>query len=276
MSSAKIALASAPHSNESMPPPCASDAAPIHRAAPHQAPVWQGAWHGALQWVLLTSVPLALTILIKPQLMGFWRSIIALWSSVLGMPWIETAIAGNAVLATVPQSDGSFMPSSLTLNLTWLGLASLWGVSHFFQDRFYPLKVMLRGLCLIQASACIFFMLAPADFPYTVTRHMNTLLDMGYSLMLAAGPMLALGWGILKHPLAPKIIAPLGVLAYFAIMLPHKVLLHAWLLEKGSVLFMPALFLCFGALLDVWLFIALYAWLASRIPHKAEQARPQT
>ena len=95
---------------------------------------------------------------------------------------------------------------------------------------------------------------------------MNALLDMGYSLMLAAGPMLALGWGILKQPLLPKIMAPLGVLAYFAIMLPHKALLHAWVLANGSVLFMPALFMCFGALLDLWIFIALYAWLASRLP----------
>ena len=82
-------------------------------------------------------------------------------------------------------------------------------------------------------------------------------------------PMLALGWGLLRVPIWQKILAPCGVLAYFALMLPHKLLLQAWLLEQLSILFMPVLFLCFGSLLDLWIFVALYAWLASRVPAQA-------
>jgi Kef-type K+ transport system membrane component KefB len=63
-----------------------------------------------------------------------------------------------------------------------------------------------------------------------------------------------------------KILAPVAFLAYFALMLPHKTLLQVWLLEHLSILFMPLLFLCFGALLDLWIFVALYAWLASTTP----------
>jgi len=49
-------------------------------------------------------------------------------------------------------------------------------------------------------------------------------------------------------------------------MLPHQWLLHAWLLEHLSILFMPVLFLCMGTLLDLWIFVAIYAWLASTVP----------
>lgn len=48
---------------------------------------------------------------------------------------------------------------------------------------------------------------------------------------------------------------------------------HAWVLQHGSVLFMPVLLLCLGPLLNGWIFVALYAWLASLTPRVA--IRPQ-
>lgn len=223
-------------------------------------------WPRLLEWALLSSIPITATLFMKPGLVGFWDSVISFWAARLELPLVASVISTPDPGVWSMQT----MPSSLTLTWTWLGLFSLWGMTHFFSDRFHPLKVMLRALCLIQGTACAFFMLAPASFPYTVTQHMRALLDMGYGLMLAVGPMLALGWGILMPSLAAKILAPLGVLAYFAVMLPHKVLLHAWILANGSALFMPVLFLCFGALLDLWVFIALYAWLVGQIPRPAK------
>ena len=96
---------------------------------------------------------------------------------------------------------------------------------------------------------------------------------MGLGFMLAIPPMLALGWGLLKVPLYPKLLVPCLVLAYFALLLPHQWLLHAWLLEHLSILFMPVLFLCMGTLLDLWIFVAIYAWLASTLPVPARSMR---
>jgi len=227
-------------------------------------------WSRLLEWALLSSIPITATLFMKPGLVGFWDSVISFWATRLQLPLIASVINASDPGLWSTQTDGTVMPSSLTLMWTWLGVFSLWGMTHFFSDRFHPLKVTLRALCLLQGTACTFFMLAPASFPYTVTQHMHALLDMGYGLMLAVGPMLALGWGILMPSLASKILAPLGVLAYFAVMLPHKVLLHAWVLANGSALFMPVLFMCFGALLDLWIFIALYAWLVGQIPRHAK------
>jgi hypothetical protein len=233
---------------------------------PPRASMRSRGWQLLLEWTLLSSVPLLVTLALKAQLMGWWSHVITLWSTRLELPVAAFAVGTGDSRMWAMQADGTFMPSSQTLTWTWLGLTGLWAITHFFSDRFHPLKVIIRGLCLIQATACVFFMVSPAHFPYTVTQHMHALLDMGYGLMLASGPLLALGWGILTPSRIPKIIAPLGVLAYFAWMLPHKVLLHAWLLTHGSALFMPVLFLSFGMLFDLWVFIALYAWLASRIP----------
>jgi len=223
-------------------------------------------WLHALGWTLLAAAPLVLTVLLKPWLTAFWHAVIRFWSLRLDWPWVVQSLPDAPGQLWFPQGDGTFLPSTQTQVVTCLALLAVWAMTALFSDRFHPLKVGLRALCLVQGVACAFFALWPASFPYSITRHMAAVLDMGYSTMLAVGPMLALGWGILKQGLAPKLLAPLGVLTYFALMLPHKVLLHAWLLAQGSVLFMPTLFMCFSALLDLWLFIALYAWLASRLP----------
>lgn len=239
-----------------MPPP----------TAPRQArsvPLW-------LTLALLSALPIALTLLLKPHVMALWNNLIGFWADRLGLSLSAGALGMDTAPVLTRGSDGTALPSRLTLLWTWVGLALVWVSSHFFSDRFHPLKILLRALCLIQASACLFFMFAPASFPYTVTRHVHALLDLGYGLMLASGPLLALGWGVLQPALWTRVLAPLAVLAYLAWMLPHKVLVHAWVLEKGSALFMPLLFLCFGALLDLWIFIALYGWLASRLPLRGQ------
>jgi hypothetical protein len=223
-------------------------------------------WLRLGEWALLSCLPLLITLALKTTLMRWWTDVVTGWSALMELPMAAFAMGARDSRMWATPLDGTFLPSGQALAWTCLGLVGLWVFTHLLSDRLHPVKVIIRGLCLIQASACIFFMVSPARFPYTLTQHVQSLLEMGYGLMLATGPMLALGWGILTPSPLPKIIAPLGVLAYFTLMLPHKVLLHVWLLTHASVLFMPVLFLSFGLLFDLWIFIALYAWLVSRIP----------
>ena len=134
------------------------------------------------------------------------------------------------------------------------------------------LRAVVRGLCVVQASACLFFALAPARFPYGLSQHLDTLLTLGSEFMVIVPLMLGLGWGVLRLPWQLKLLGPLAVLLYFSLWLPHQVVLHAWVLTQASVLFMPVLFLCFGLLLDCWLFISLYAWLVSLTPRTPQPA----
>ena len=244
-------------------PPAAWPATPAMPAMPATSALLQ---HRGLQWLLLSAAPVLLLWAVQERLMAFWQWVVSAWSGVLGLSLSTRLSAQGDSLLWTATGDGSFAPSLTQLAATALMVAAVWWGSARLSDRFHPLKISLRALCLIQWSACLFFWMAPASFPYTISSHASALMGMGLGFMFAIGPMLALGWGILKMPLLHKTLAPVAVLAYFALMLPHKALLHVWLLEHLSILFMPLLFLCLGALLDLWIFVALYAWLASHAP----------
>lgn len=96
-----------------------------------------------------------------------------------------------------------------------------------------------------------------------MTGHLATLLNAGFCLMLALPLLLALGRGVLRVPLHQKLLCPVLVMAYFAVMLPHQALLHAVVVQHFPALFMPLLYLCFCAVLDLMVLVALCAWLAS-------------
>lgn len=238
----------------------------LRRARTASATHTGGLWRMALQWLLLSAWPLALLWSLKPWLMVFWQAVFSLWSRPLGLSLTTRLSPDGQSIQWSAWGDAAFAPSSQQLILHVLGVAALWLISGFFSDRWTPLKTTLRALGLIHLSACLFFLWAPASFPYSISKHLQALMDMGLGFMWAIPPMLALGWGLLKVPLSQKLLVPCLVLAYFAVMLPHQWLLHAWLLEHLSILFMPVLFLCMGTLLDLWIFVTIYAWLASTVP----------
>jgi len=232
------------------------------------------AWLNLLgQCLLWSALPVGLLILLKAQLMLFWSKTLSLWGEALNLSLMTQLSEDGRTLLWTTMDDGSFAPSVQRIVITAALTALIWWLGNRLSDRFYPLKISLRALCLIQWSACLFFWLAPASFPYSIGAHANALMGMGYGLMIAIGPMLALGWGVLPTPIWQKILAPLAFLVYFAVMLPHKTVLHVWCLEHLSILYMPLFFMCFGALLDLWIFIALYALLASFAPPLAQRPR---
>lgn len=220
-----------------------------------------------LEWLFLSALPVIALWQFKPQLMLFWRWLLSSWAPVLGLSTPTHWMVDNAdALQRQLLHNNAGLPSVTQVAVTAMGVGIFWLASGLLSDRFHPLKIAVRVLCLIQGSACLFFAWVPESFPYTTSGHLNTLLLMGYGFMLAIGPMLALGWGVLNVPWLAKVLMPFLFLAFFAVMLPHKALLHIWLLEHFSILFMPVLFLLFGTLLELWIFVALYALLTSWTP----------
>ncbi len=201
---------------------------------------------------LLLGAGLSLGLLAwRQEVLQVWAWVVSGWSEALG-------------LATLPQDAAP--PSAGLLLATSMGVALLYVLAGRWHERWQPLRVVVRALCLVQASACLFFALVPARFPYAAHQHLTGLMQMGADFLLVIPLMLALGWGLLNLPWRLKVFGPLLVLVYFLLWMPHQVLLHAWVLRHGSVLFMPALLLCLGPLLNGWIFVALYAWLASLTP----------
>ena len=210
---------------------------------------------------LMTGAVLCLAIVaLRPALMQLWHNVVTLWSRAAGL----TAMVAAPVLP----------PPSTTLLLgTTAAVIALYALAGRWHERLHPLRVMVRALCLIQASACLFFAWTPARFPYGIEQHLSGLLWMGADLVTVLPLMLMLGWGMLHLPWTLRVLGSLLVLSYFVVWVPHQLLLHAWVLAHGTVLFMPVLMLCLGPLLNGWLFVALYAWLVSLTPQRLPVGR---
>jgi hypothetical protein len=190
---------------------------------------------------------------LRPMLFEGWQALIGGWSARLG-------VAAGA---------SSLVPGPVTGVLTAAAVMGAFAATYWMPDRMTPLKYLVRVVCVVQATALLFFMAVPSRFPYTVDGHLQAMLASGYYLMLTLPVLLALGHSVLRVPLAEKLLAPALLLLYFALMVPHKALLHVLVLQNFSVLFMPLLYLCFGLVFDLMVFVALYSWLVSRVPDRA-------
>lgn len=58
--------------------------------------------------------------------------------------------------------------------------------SFGMNGRLFPLKYLLRILCVTQSFALVFFWLQPIGFPYDIANHANDLAIMGYVLIFVA------------------------------------------------------------------------------------------
>ena len=222
--------------------------------------------------LLLTAGPvLALLWTGRPLLMTLWQQWLAAWSSALQLPVRLQAVAAGGGLQLVAQAsdDGTVLPSLWGLGAAALASLLLWWASARLPDAWLPLRVLLRALLGVQAVALLLVALSPAQFPYTLGSHLSTLLNLGYGFLLAVPVLLALGWGVLALPLWQRLLVPLALVAYLALLLPHKALLQVWLLAHSSVLYMPVLFVALGPLFDLMVFVALYGVLLSLRPAAA-------
>jgi small-conductance mechanosensitive channel len=129
-----------------------------------------------------------------------------------------------------------------------------------------PLKYPVRIVAIIQLITVAYFWLSPTAFPYSIGRHSEELMTIGYVVMLATPVMLGMGYYILRQNLAVKLVHTVLILGFFMVMVPHQVLAQAFIMQHLSVLFMPVLYICFGAVFDALVFVALYSWAVSNAP----------
>jgi len=75
--------------------------------------------------------------------------------------------------------------------------------------------------------------------------------------------LLGLTLHVFDLPLWRKLLLTVLLLLHLAVFVPLNVLLHVWLVMRGTAIVMPVLFLLFGLLLDVFIFVAFYGWALS-------------
>lgn len=220
-------------------------------------------------------LPLLLCLLLlwsKPVLLNFWRDCILFWSSELNLSFARSVQLGELGQFSPILTTGMIstpMPSGTMLWVT--GLVTITGLllSLLMKGATLPLKYPLRIVCVVQLMAVAYFLWVPANFPYTIARHSEELMTIGYVIMLATPVMLGMGYYILNQSLWVKLFYTALILLFFTIMIPHQVLAQAFIMQHLSVLFMPVLYLCFGAVFDALAFVALYSWAASNAPANA-------
>lgn len=227
-----------------------------------------------VQTVLLPIVLCLLMLGFEPAMLSFWRLVILFWSSRLGLP-LQASEIGDGVGTLVFFWNTSDSHSDMPDQNIWLATAMLTFVAFALTSKLdkekLPLKYLVRILCFIQTLSLVFFLVAPSQFPYSVSDHVGDILSAGHILMFVTPIMLALGYYLLQVRAVVKVLHTILILGYFVVMIPHQVVLHALILHHFSSLFMPILYICFGAVFDVLIFVALYSWAASTLPARATQ-----
>lgn len=208
----------------------------------------------------------------QPLIFNFWKTCIEFWSRNLAFPFNLTTTfseTGRATLHVLNDQTSSHMPGLNTLALT--AAATLFGfaLSLRMNKNSLPLKYPLRIICIIQFATLLYFWISPTSFLYSIADHSEELLSIGYVVLLATPVMLAIGYYILNQSLLRKIFNTLLILVFLGIMIPHQILAQALVLTHLSVLFVPVLYLCFGAVFDSLVFIALYSWIVSNVTAEA-------
>ena len=208
----------------------------------------------------------------KPLLLEFWRTCILFWSGGLNLPFSLSNQINDAGQYTLRLSSGplgALMPGATTLIITAGVTLLAFVMSTRMDNAKLPLKYPLRIVCVIQAVTLMYFWLAPSTFPYSIARHSEELMTIGYVVMLTTPLMLAVGYYLLNQSLWVKLFHTALILLFFAVMVPHQVLVQALIMQHLSLLYMPVLYICFGAVFDALMFVALYSWVASKTTAEA-------
>ncbi len=213
----------------------------------------------------------ALLIGFKLDLMVLWRAVLDWWLTQLGIPLRTVApqppAFGIALVSLA--ADGAFRLPGLALSTaTATAAIAGWILSYRLQREKMPLRYLVRIPCGIQLTATVAIWLFPASFSFTAHDHVADLVNNGYRVMLAMPFMLGAGYYVFNASLLQKVQYTAIIFGYFVLMIPHKAVAHALILQHGSVLFMPLLYMCFGTTFDVLAFIALYSWAASNLPEQ--------
>jgi hypothetical protein len=225
-----------------------------------------------MQSVVLPLIFVGLLYLGQAMIFNFWKTCIEFWSYNLAFPFSSTASfsqAGRATLRIVTDQNSSHMPSLNTLTITAAITLFGFALSLRMNKNNLPLKYPLRIICIVQFAALLYFWISPTTYLYSIAEHSEELLSIGYVVLLATPVMLALGYYILNQSLLKKIFNTVLILIFLSIMIPHQVLSQALVLTHLSVLFMPVFYLCFGAVFDALVFIALYSWIVSNVTAEA-------
>ncbi len=223
-------------------------------------------------WRLLTTLMLslggfALFLWSLPWLGRFWQ---LLFERVRDLTGINAplgdqqfSLPGNVHFSLPFLAALTPQPDARALGIAGAGAAAIVVVSLLLPERFTPLRYFLRLLALLQGSSILFFATSAEPFPYRLVDHVFVLESAGLVVMGLVPLVLGFTLHVFDLALWKKLLLTLAILVHLAVFVPLQVLVHVWLVLHGTAVVMPVLFLVFGLLLDVLVFVAFYGWALS-------------
>ncbi len=220
------------------------------------------------RWLLIDLIVLPLMfslmvfVLLDPLLTG-WRWIFDVLRVPLGLPGVvatRVVEIGPVAVAIPFYTAESNWPAALDLRSGWILVAALAIPGALLRGRYTPLGYFLRALAVIQLTAQVWFSFAAPPFSYAMSQYVAGLLVCGVVILLLAPVLVSFTFFIFDFPLWQKLLLATMLLSHLAVFLPLQAVVHAWVLYRGTLLSMPILFLVFGVLLDVFVYVALYGW----------------
>ena len=212
--------------------------------------------------VLPRMFSLAVFVLLDPLLEG-WRWILEIMRTPLGLPGaVSTRVVELGPLSVpIPfYTAESRWPTPFDLRTGWITVAALALPGMLLRGRFTPGAYALRALAVIQLTAQLWFSFAAPPFSYALSQYVAGLLVCGVVILLLAPLLVSFTYFIFDFPLWQKLLLATMLLLHLALLLPLQAVVHAYVIYRGSLLSMPLLFLMFGVLLDVFVYVALYGW----------------
>ena len=152
------------------------------------------------------------------------------------------------------------LPGPLLLFATGLTTAVVWLSTHFVPERLTPGIYLTRAVCLVQASAVVYFAAWPEHWPYTLPGYLETMTMTGLSIATVTIPVLGLTYYIQDVTWTQKAFLTVACLVYSVVLVPLQYAVQALFIEQATALFLPVCYLLFGLPLHVLAMVALYAW----------------
>ncbi|KVK73722.1 hypothetical protein [Burkholderia sp. MSMB1498] len=229
---------------------------------------------------LLTPALYALLWFALPYAWRYWCAVVG-WGARQIDPSLDAVVLGYPAHALrVPLLSinlAARMPSGALLFATAAACAAGFAATFVRRARWLPVAYLLRIATFAQLMICLYFwtMYGPpaaaaspagavADtFPYDASLHLRDVFVMNVAAIALIPLVMAALYYPLDFSLAQKAFASLLVLGYFMAALPFVLLLHAVVIYRGSLLFVPFCYFVLGAPLLIGLLITLYSYCAS-------------
>jgi hypothetical protein len=131
------------------------------------------------------------------------------------------------------------------------------------RGRMLPLGYLLWGACLVQLMSVGLFWLAPQAFSHTLASHITNGLEYALVLVFFVPLLLSFSFYVFEYSMLKKAVGTILIMLGIVLVVPYQYLAHVMIINAGGLLLMPVLYVLFGLLFDIAVFIALYAWVVS-------------